>query len=92
MAIGLDILSSVFGLVGGLLLLFTAWKGAPLRRTIDVAEQLDPNGLLFDLAKEDAKAAKAQLAEIVAIEPNLIVWSALCLCASFLLALTKHAF
>ena len=92
MAIGLDILSSIFGFVGGLLLLFTAWKGAPLRRTIDVAEQLDPKGVLFDFANEDARAAKAQLADVVAIEPNLIFWGAACLCASFALALAKHAF
>jgi hypothetical protein len=92
MAIGLDILSSILGFVGGLLLLFTAWKGAPLRRTIDVAEQLDPNGVLFDFAKADAQEAKSQLADIMAIEPNLIWWGAACLCASFALALAKHAF
>ena len=74
-----------------MILLIAPWKGAPFRRTIDVAEQLDPKGVLFDLAQADAKAAKAQLAEIVSIEPRLMWWGAACLCGSFILALLKHA-
>jgi hypothetical protein len=86
----LDIASAAFGFAGGLILLYTSWKGAPYRHTIDVAERLDPKGVLFDLAKEDAKAAKAQLADIMVLEPKLIFRGALCLCASFACALLKH--
>ncbi len=85
-------LSAVFGLFGGLILLISPWKGAPFRKTIDVAEQLDPKGILFALAEKDAKAAKAQLAGIMLLEPRLIVWSAVLLCTSFALALLKHWF
>jgi hypothetical protein len=92
MAIALDVASSVLGLVGGLILLISAWKGAPFRQTIDMAEQLDPKGLLFDLTQEDARAAKTQLAGLMELEPNRIVWGALCLCASFVFALLKHIF
>jgi hypothetical protein len=88
----LDIAAAAFGFAGGLILLYTSWKGAPYRRTIDVAERLDPKGVLFDLAQEDANAAKAQLADIMVLEPNLIFWGALCLCASFACALLKHVF
>ena len=91
-AIALDIVSSLFGFLGGVILLISPWKGAPFRRTIDVTEQLDPKGLLFDLAEKDAKAAKAQLADVMLIEPKLLFWGAACLCVSFLLALIKHAF
>jgi hypothetical protein len=91
MQVALDIVSSLFGFLGGAILLISPWKGAPFRRTIDVAEQLDPQGVLFDLAEKDAKIAKAQLANIMLIEPKLIVWGAACLCASFFFALLKHA-
>lgn len=87
----LDVASSIFGLLGGLILLISAWKGAPFRETIDAAEILDPKGVLFDVAQDDAKAAKAQLASIMAIERTRIIWGALCLCASFVFALVKHA-
>jgi hypothetical protein len=80
------------GLLGGLILLISPWKGAPFRQTIDVSDQLDPKGLLFDLVEKDAKAAKAQLASVMLIEPKFICWGAACLSASFLLALLKHAF
>ena len=91
MATALDIVSSLFGFLGGVILLIAPLKGAPFRQTIDVAEQLDPKGLLFDLVEKDAKAARAQLASVMLIEPKLLLWGAACLCVSFFFALLKHA-
>lgn len=91
MATVLDLASSFFGFLGGLILLISAWKGAPFRETIDAAELLDPKGVLFDIAQDDSRAAKAQLASIMAIERTRIIWGALCLCVSFAFALVKHA-
>src|SRR5262245_58837296 len=57
MSVALDIVSSVLGFFGGVLLLITPIKGMPYRRTTEIAAAIEAKGLLSDLAQKDAKAA-----------------------------------
>jgi hypothetical protein len=88
----LEVTGAFCGLLGSLLLIVSAWRSAPFRRTIDLVGKLETTALLATEAKEDAEAANRQLGEVMRLEPAFIVAGAVFLSLGFGLSLAKHLF